>query len=904
MRESGQGWACILLLALGVVWVLTPNPLGAQQAEVRTFAIAPQPLASALLQFAEQSGLEVLFDARIAQGEMSPGVQGRYTPDQALRQLLAGSGLSYRYVSINTVTLERAAVGPDSGPPQLGPITVEGELEVDPTDLPFVTPDSSAYISRQQIDLVPPSAPGDIFRTVPGVFSAASNDGNSINVNIRGAQGLNRVRTMVEGTQQETTGNRGYAGSDQRSYVDTEFIGGVEISKGPGSGPFGAGTTSGIVNVRLLDADDLVPEDSNFGLRIRGGVGSSRVRPTCKEDSESADCSVRPRGADPELRSSGGNFFTDDNWFGSIAGAYRSDRFELVLGYARREEGNYFAGENGSDSFKVRGNRGDLVEQRFSVIGPGEEVSNTSDRTKSALFKGTLRFDGGHSLHAGATYYSSQFGMAFPTNLVTFPPSQTRLNDVESKRGWLRYQWDSDSDLINFQANVWGTKIDEQGELRQAPQENESWGGEIWNTSIVDTGLGELSMVYGAEYSRSNGIITEDVLLNRTDFTPGLPPVVTNNGSAPTFDGTREVFGSYFNAAYRPTHWLTLSGGVRYDRFKGSSTTTTSRGDAQVDDDALAAERNRLWDALFAAEERCDDLFPDVGAVIACYAAEVDPLETEINELPGRTDEFRTGTQEIVTQRDESSADRFSPNFGVMVEPLDGFQVFGRYAEGFRALSLVELGQSFGFGPGFDPDLEPEVLKTWEFGFNYLDNGLFFANDALRSKVVYFHNDYDNFIGRPFEGAPFENYDDISISGIETALSYDMGRVFADLNLSYYTELPDDVRTIASLEQPEYSGSLTAGTRWLDESLVLGGRATFFDERRPEDGDELGPVDVTTYWASNTIFDIFGSYRFNDHLSVNFSIENLLDEYYVPPLYVNRMPAPGRTARISATIQF
>ncbi len=904
MRESGIGWACVLWLALGVVWAVMPSQAGAQQAEVRTFAIAPQPLSSALLRFAEQSGLEVLFDARIAQGQSSPGVQGRYTSDQALRQLLAGSGLSYRYVSINTVTLERAVVGPDSGPPQLGPITVEGELEVDPSDLPFMTPDSSAYISREQIDRVPPSAPGDIFRTVPGVFSAASNDGNSLNVNIRGAQGLNRVRTMVEGTQQETTGNRGYAGSDQRSYVDTEFIGGVEISKGPGSGPFGSGTTSGIVNVRLLDADDLVREDSNFGLRIRGGVGSSRVRPTCKEDSESADCSARRREADPELRSSGGNFLTDDNWFGSIAGAYRSDRFELVLGYARREEGNYFAGENGRETFQVRNNFGNVVEERFSVIGPGEEVPNTSDRTTSALFKGTLRFDDGHSLHAGATYYSSQFGMAFPTNLVTFAPSQTRLNDVESKRGWLRYQWDSDNDLIDFQANIWGTKIDELGELRQAPQENESWGGEIWNTSIVDTGVGELAMTYGAEYSRSNGIIDEDVLLNRTDFTAGQPPVVTNNGSALTFDGTREVFGSYFNAAYRPTHWLTLSAGVRYDRFEGSSTTPTSRDNAELDRDAFIAEIARIENALSDAEDRCDDLFPDSAAVEACYETEVSPLEKELDNIGSREGEFRTGTEETVTQKDDSSADRFSPNFGVMVEPLDGFQVFGRYAEGFRALSLVELGQSFGFGPGFDPDLEPEVLKTWEFGFNYLDNDLFFANDALRSKVVYFHNDYDNFIGRPFEGAPFENYDDISISGIETTLSYDMGRVFADLSLSYYTDLPDDIRTVASLEQPEYSGTVTAGTRWFDESLVLGGRATFFDERRPEFGDELSGADFGRYWEANTIFDIFGSYRFNDHLSVNFSIENLLDEYYVPPLYVNRMPAPGRTARISATIQF
>ena len=866
------------------------------QSDAQSIDIPAQPLGDALRTLSRQTGLQFFADSDMTRGIAAPAVSGRMTADQALRQLLAGSGLSYRYAGANTVTLERAVVGPEGGPPQLGPITVEGELEVDPTDLPFVTPDSSAYISRQQIDLVPPSAPGDIFRTVPNVFSAASNDGNSINVNIRGAQGLNRVRTMVEGTQQETTGNRGYAGSDQRSYVDPELIGGVEISKGPGSGPFGSGTTSGIVNVRLLDADDLVPEDSNFGLRIRGGVGSSRVRPTCKEDSESIDCGVRTKGTDPELRSNGGNFFTDDNWFGSIAGAYRSDRFELVLAYARREEGNYFAGENGRETYQQRDGRGELSERRFSVIGPGEEVPNTSDRTTSALFKGTIRFDGGHSIHAGVNYFDSQFGMAFPTNLTTFAPTQTRLNDVQSKRGWLRYQWDSDNDLIDFQANIWGTKIDEQGEIRQAPTKNETWGGEIWNTSIVDTRIGELAMVYGAEYSRSNGIIDLDI--PAVSVTRANVPLSSSGPTYPPFDGTREVFGSYFNAAYRPTHWLTLSGGVRYDRFDGNSTTLRQQSETAVDP-AFFAEQARLQAAFFAALPACIATGPDPSSPECLLAIQ---LQNDINNL--RQSDFTTRTVRTRTVKNESSADRFSPNFGVMVEPLDGFQVFGRYAEGFRALSLVELGQSFAFGTGFDPDLEPEVLKTWEFGVNYLDNDLFFANDALRSKVVYFRNDYENFIGRPFEGAPFRNYDDISISGIETTLSYDMGRVFADLSLSYYTDLPDDIRTIASLEQPVYSGTVTAGTRWFDEDLVLGGRATFFDERRPELGDELGLVDGGRYWASNTIFDIFGSYRFNDHLSVNFSIENLLDEYYVPPLFVNQMPGPGRTARISATIQF
>ena len=865
----------------------------------RSFAITPQPLAPALRAFGTQSDIRVAVDGSLAADLQTRGVTGRMPASTALQQLLEGTGLRFRIVSSNTVALERVTAEPENGPSQLGPITVEGQLEADPANVPFITPGSSAYISREQIQRVPPTSPGDIFRSVPGVFSGASNDGNSLNVNIRGAQGLNRVRTMVEGTQQETTGNRGYAGSDQRTYVDPEFIGGVDISKGPGSGPLGSGSTSGVVNVRLLEADDLVLDGNSFGLRIRGGVGSSRINATCDEDSSSAECGIQPRDADLDLRSNSGNFITNDNWFGSVAAAHRSDRLELVLAYARRKEGNYFAGENGNETFEVRNNRGDLVERRFSVFEPGQEVTNTSEETESALVKGALHFGGGHAIQAGFNYYESQFGMAFPTSLTTFAPNQTRLNDVRSRRGWLRYKWDADNDLINFQANVWGTDIDEQGELRQAPQDNESWGAEIWNTSILDTGFGMLTTTYGAEYSRSNGIIDLDVPALSVQGPGELAPTPVGNETFLAFDGTREVFGGHFNAAFSPIHWLTLNAGVRYDRFDGTSTTLNQETQRDVDP-SFFAEQARIQTELFAV------------AIPACIATGPDPtspaclralqLQDELTNLS--QDDFTTTTRRAREIQNESEADRFSPNFGVTLEPFDGAQLFARYAEGFRALSLVELGQSFAFGTTFDPDLEPEVLKTWEYGFNYFNSDLLFPNDVFRLKLVYFQNEYENFIGRPFEGAPFRNYDKVSLSGIETTLSYDMGRFFADLGLSYYTDLPNNIRTIASLEQPKYSGSLTAGTRWLDESLELGGRATFFDERRPQSGDELSGVDSNVFWEANTIFDLFGSYRVNDNIAFDFSVENVMDKYYLPPLFVNKMPAPGRTARISTTIQF
>ena len=75
------------------------------------FEIPPQDLTSALNAFAETTRLQVSFPAEIANGKTSPGVQGQYTPMQALRKLLEGSGLDYRITQNQSITLEEPRAG-------------------------------------------------------------------------------------------------------------------------------------------------------------------------------------------------------------------------------------------------------------------------------------------------------------------------------------------------------------------------------------------------------------------------------------------------------------------------------------------------------------------------------------------------------------------------------------------------------------------------------------------------------------------------------------------------------------------------------------------------------------------------------------------------------------------------
>ena len=100
---------------------------------------------------------------------------------------------------------------------------------VSSTDAPFQTPGSSGYISQEQIQRLPPTSVGDIFRNTPGVISAGNRNGQSLDLNIRGLQGMNRIATLVDGAQQTSSTYRGYKGHSNRTFVDSEFIGGIDV---------------------------------------------------------------------------------------------------------------------------------------------------------------------------------------------------------------------------------------------------------------------------------------------------------------------------------------------------------------------------------------------------------------------------------------------------------------------------------------------------------------------------------------------------------------------------------------------------------------------------------------------------------------------------------------------------
>lgn len=90
--------ACSMLISLPALSVSATEL-------TKTYDIAPQALNDALVSFAQQANIELIFSTDNVRGLTSPKLRGQMTAEQALGKLLEDSGLSFRLIDNNTAAL-------------------------------------------------------------------------------------------------------------------------------------------------------------------------------------------------------------------------------------------------------------------------------------------------------------------------------------------------------------------------------------------------------------------------------------------------------------------------------------------------------------------------------------------------------------------------------------------------------------------------------------------------------------------------------------------------------------------------------------------------------------------------------------------------------------------------------
>jgi len=860
--------AMLVGTALGLA---TSMPAAAQSgppaAEAKlVFDIPAQPLRSALRQLMQQGKIQVGFEAAEVEGKQSAPVSGSMGVTDALGQLLAGTGLTYRQLTDGSVLIEPAPGAQDDAI-QLGTLKVEGANRTAAGNglqgageatsaqaAPYRGAVSRVYISADQIEQNRGTSPGDFLRGIPGVLNGDNRNSGALDINIRGMQGMDRVPVVIDGSLQQSTVYRGYSGVAGRTYLDPDLIGSVTIEKGPSAAADGVGATGGVVRANTVGVNDLVAENGKFGIRVKTGLQGNNVDPP-ETGALGTGNGTQERFDRPGLLDLNGYNF-------SIAAAHRFEYFDLVAAYARRKTGNYFGGEHGTVPEGGTSITGGYL-RRYNL---GEEVLSTSQDNTSILLRSVIRPSDEIALDLSYMRYESDFGEMMPSQIIRFggamqaPLSRTNVDTYTGRFRWNPY----DNDLIDLHIDGWatnnftsietlyryelydGTILND--DIAYQSQSNRR-GVRLWNDSRLDTPLGALTLSYGGSYTHERLKAPEgwEDYKDNSEYENFLEPR----------DGWRKEYSAYFSGDLRPFDWLTMSAALRYTNVE--------------------SQDNNLVD-----------------------------ISTSSSEVRDRA-----------TGYNHEKNDGITPIASVTVEPLAGLQLFARYAEALRAPSLFESTTGFSFYPDPDNPARPERSRNSEVGINYQTDSLFKADDLLQARVSYYSNHVDDYLTRGVSDGltSVVNIASAEFQGAELSLRYDMGTVYAEVAGSVLTnekfcDTDGACRGGGTTNSyvpthlpPNESLSVTLGTRLFDERLHLGGRYTHMGDRGTTIYTFGGSTSVID-WEPYDVFDLFGDFRLDDRMSVEFGIDNITDRYYMDALTLGLMPSPGRTIRVGFTGAF
>ncbi|HVR97043.1 MAG TPA: TonB-dependent siderophore receptor [Thermoanaerobaculia bacterium] len=205
-----------------------------QDTPVLRFEIPPGPLKTVLAAFQGMTGLRVEGLENGARDLASPGVSGVLTVEQALEELLTGTGITYRFTGSQTVRLELAEFSE----------AIDVTTPTAPSSPKFTeplrdTPQTLTVIPRAMIEEQGASTLRDVLRNVTGISIQAGEGGGGLpgdNLAIRGFSSRNDV--FVDGVRD--------FGAYSRDPYNVEQ---VEVIKGPASLFAGRGSTGGSLNL-------------------------------------------------------------------------------------------------------------------------------------------------------------------------------------------------------------------------------------------------------------------------------------------------------------------------------------------------------------------------------------------------------------------------------------------------------------------------------------------------------------------------------------------------------------------------------------------------------------------------------------------------------------------------------
>lgn len=258
-------WLCTGLVCALVLAAIPVTGLHAEVHDAIPIDLPAGELDTALQRLSEQLSLQVLYELDAVRAFKVKSIKGTLQPEAALRRLLKGTDLSWRFVGDHTIAIS----APRDRPPPTADVPAKRasapQRIVNPNDVALLsdvdvtvqslwngnalshsalgfgkplleTPRSISYVSSDAIDLFSLSAVEDLLRVVPNVFTT-TRFGIQGSVDIRGVSADTYFRGMKRLTLQ------GH-GRSVLAAMDS-----IEVVGGPASPLYGMGKFGGYTNV-------------------------------------------------------------------------------------------------------------------------------------------------------------------------------------------------------------------------------------------------------------------------------------------------------------------------------------------------------------------------------------------------------------------------------------------------------------------------------------------------------------------------------------------------------------------------------------------------------------------------------------------------------------------------------
>ncbi len=282
---AGASASAMLAAAPAQAQTQTTTPTGAAAAAATaddrvSYAIAAQPLAEALTEYARQSGLSLLVPSARLQGLRAPALQGSFTRQGALDRLLSEAPFSGRINADGAIVLDQAVrlEGGADGDPSA---PAEDEIIVTGTRLPGQGPSPVITLGRGEIAESGAANVSQLMATLPQNFGGGPNEttrtGDGANnllagssINLRGL-GADSTLVLINGRRISSTGTSNGLFVDV-SAIPLSALDRVEVLTDGASAIYGSDAIGGVVNFILRDDFDGAETSARYGAAYDGAA--------------------------------------------------------------------------------------------------------------------------------------------------------------------------------------------------------------------------------------------------------------------------------------------------------------------------------------------------------------------------------------------------------------------------------------------------------------------------------------------------------------------------------------------------------------------------------------------------------------------------------------------------------